>query len=48
MLIITIKVNAPSGQAQGIKEAIAMDLEKYGDVKVTKVEEILPSQQKMF
>lgn len=48
MLIITIEVNAPSGQTQGIKEAIAMDLEKYGDVKVTKIEEVHPKQQKLF
>ena len=44
MLRITLEVNAPGEQALGIKEAIAMDLEKYGDVKVIKVEEILPKQ----
>lgn len=48
MLIITIKVNAPSGQAIGIKEAIAQDLEKYGDVKVTDIKEISPRQERMF
>ena len=30
--------NAAAGKAIGIKEAIAMDLEKYGDVKVLRVE----------
>lgn len=37
MLTITIKANVPAADAQGIKERIAMDLERYGDVKVTKV-----------
>ena len=48
MLIITIKVNAPAGQAIGIKEAIAQDLEKYGDVRVTDIKEITPKQERMF
>ena len=38
MLIVTLQVNAPPGQAIGIKEAIAQDLEKYGDVRVVAVE----------
>ena len=33
MLTITIQVNAPSGQAIGIKEDIATYLEKFGDAK---------------
>ena len=34
-LMVTLAVdNAVPGKAIGIKEAIAMDLEKYGDVKV--------------
>lgn len=40
MLKITLEVDAPVGQAIGVKEAIAMDLEKYGDVRVVRVEEI--------
>ena len=48
MLIITIEVNAPSGQAIGIKEAIAQDLEKYGDVRVTDIKEISPKQEQLF
>lgn len=38
-LMVTLAVdNASPGKAIGIKEAIAMDLEKYGDVKVLRVE----------
>ncbi len=40
MLVITVHVNRPAGQAIGIKEQIALDLEKYGDVKVVSVEEV--------
>ena len=35
MLTITIKANAPAADAQGIKERIAMDIERYGDCKET-------------
>lgn len=39
-LIVTVSIaNATIGQAIGIKEAIAMDVEKYGDVRVLSVEE---------
>lgn len=37
MLTITIKANVSAADAQGIKERIAMDLERYGDVKVVKI-----------
>lgn len=47
MLKITITVEKPSGQAIGIKEAIAMDLEKYGDVRVVSIEEIASKQMKI-
>ena len=48
MLIIKIAVDAPSGAAQGIKEALAQDCEKYGDyVRVLSVDEIKPVQMKM-
>lgn len=47
MLIITVHVNAPPGQAIGIKEQIAQDLERYGDTRVVSVEEIKPSYQQM-
>lgn len=44
MLIITIKVNAPAGQAIGIKEDLAMYLERFGDSRVVSVEEVTPQQ----
>jgi len=37
MLIITVQVDAPSGKAIGIKEDLAMILERYGDVKYVDV-----------
>ena len=44
-LVITLAVdNATSGQAIGIKESIAMDLEKYGDVRVIQVDVREPEQ----
>lgn len=47
MLIITIEVDAPESWAQAIKEALAMDLEKYGDTRVVSVEEVEPLQLSM-
>ena len=37
MLIITIEVDAPAGQAIGIKEDLAMYLEQFGDARVVEV-----------
>lgn len=37
MLTITVEVDAPAEYAQGVKERIAMDLERYGDVRVVSV-----------
>ena len=45
MLTITIQVNAPSGQAIGIKEDIAAYLEKFGDASVVSIVEKLPEQE---
>lgn len=42
MLVITVKVNAPLGTAQGVKESLAMYLERFGDAKVTEVREVQP------
>lgn len=39
MLIITIEVNARPGHAIGIKEDLALYLERYGDARVVSVEE---------
>lgn len=47
MLIVTVHVNAPAGQAIGIKEQIAMDLEKYGDARVLSIEEKRTEYQQM-
>ena len=40
MLIITVHVNAPAGQAIGIKE-------RYGDTRVVSVEVIQPTYRQM-
>ena len=40
MLTITIKANVPAADAQGIKERIAMDIERYGDVNAALTEQI--------
>lgn len=37
MLTITIKANIPAEDAQGMKERIAMDIERYGDCKVVSI-----------
>lgn len=47
MLIITIEVDAPTGHAIGIKEQLAMMLERYGDTRVVEVREIVPKQMQM-
>lgn len=51
MLQITINVNATSDKAQGIKESLAMFLERWGDSKVVEIKEIKPKgweQQRMY
>ena len=54
MLQITINVNAPLHMAQGIKESLAMFLERWGDSKVVEIKEIRPKdwvkseQQRMY
>ena len=48
MLRIVMDVDRPVGQAIGIKEALAMDLERYGDVRVVSVEEITPWKQEVI
>ena len=37
MLTITIKANVPAADVHGIKERIAMDIERYGDCKVVSI-----------
>lgn len=36
-MIIVLQVNAPLHMAQGIKETLAMYLERYGDTKVLEI-----------
>ena len=48
MLRIVIEVDAPVGQAIGVKEALAMELERYGDTRVVSVEEVVPEQEDLF
>ena len=44
-LLVTLAIDhAAPGKAIGIKEAIAMDMEKYGDVRVLRVEVQEPEQ----
>jgi len=47
VLIVTLQVNAPAGQAIGIKEQIAQDLEKYGNTRVLSIEEKREEYQQM-
>lgn len=47
MLTITINVNAPAGQAIGIKEDMAAYLERFGDSRVISVVEDVPEQLHM-
>lgn len=49
-MIIVVHVNAPLHMAQGIKETLAMQLERYGDAKVLEVrsdETAMPEQMKI-
>lgn len=39
MLTIVIQVDAPPGQAIGVKEHLAMCLERYGDTRVVEIRE---------
>lgn len=49
MLIVTLAVDAPPGtDVQGVKEALAMDVEKkYGDARVVRIEERVPEQMRV-
>lgn len=47
MLIITIEVDAPAGQAIGIREDLAMYLERFGDSRVVSVKEEIYKQTKI-
>lgn len=47
MLILTLSVDAPAGQAIGIKEDLAVYLERFGDTRVISIEERKPVQTKI-
>lgn len=44
MMTITIQVDAPLGTAIGVKEDLAMCLEKFGDTRVISIKEDVPEQ----
>lgn len=44
MLVITLEVNAPSGSIQAVKETLAMYMERFGDTRVVRVQEVQPQQ----
>jgi hypothetical protein len=45
-LLVTLALDAPGdADPQGIKEKVAMDFEKYGGVRVVKVERVEEYQQ---
>ena len=47
MMIITVQVDAPTGQATGIKEDLTLYLEKFGDSRVVSIIEKGPEQLSM-
>lgn len=44
MYTITVQVDAPSGSEQGIKEVLAMYLERFGNARVISIKEDIPQQ----
>lgn len=48
MLTITVKVDALPGDAQGVKECLAMFLEQFGDAQVVEVKAPVPWQTSLF
>ena len=44
---IVVEVDRPTGQAIGIKEALAMYLEQFGDVRVLEIKEVPVEQMKL-
>lgn len=47
MLTVVVRVNAPPDAAQGVKEALAMWLERYGDARVVSISGDMPEQMRM-
>nr|DAQ29293.1 MAG TPA: hypothetical protein [Caudoviricetes sp.] len=46
-MTIVIQVDAPPGQAIGVKEHLAMCLERYGDMRVVEIRETGAEQMRM-
>ena len=46
-MIIVLRVDAPVHKALAIKEVLAMELEKYGDIRVMEIREERPEQMKI-
>ena len=47
MIRIVVEVDAPAGQAIGIKEDLAMYLEQFGDARVVEIV-VDPGEQQQF
>jgi hypothetical protein len=47
VLRIVVEVDRPAGQAIGIKEALAMYLEQFGDARVLEIKEVPVEQMKL-
>ena len=47
MLTVVIQVDAPPGQAIGVKEHLAMCLELYGDTRVVEIRETGAEQMRI-
>lgn len=45
MLLITAAVDVPEYMAQGVKESIAMTLERYGDTRITEIRGVSDAAQ---
>lgn len=46
-MTVVLRVNAPPDAAQGVKEALAMHLERFGDTRVVKITCDTPEQMRM-
>lgn len=47
MLRIVVEVDAPNADPQSIKEKLATDFERYGDVRIVEVREIAQEQMRI-
>lgn len=47
MYYIVLQVDAPPGSERGVKEILAMDMERLGGVRVVSITETKPTQEQM-